>query len=155
MDADGGSLTPNRVYQFVMIGVDSTDLAIGKAAWGTNGTFGGPVPMVASSPLPAILTAAGKCSSTALGIDLSTASVATWKAFVTINTVNDKNLVDKTAVSQVVLKAKSTATAATVHEVIGVTGGWQDDTVGGSVGIPDAGDDFYCTGIAGASLYVK
>jgi hypothetical protein len=154
-DADGGAVTPNKAFQFVMVGVDTSDLGIGGATWGTNGKFGGPAPMVASAQLPGVLTTGSTCSSSALGINLSTASGVTWKGFVTATQINDKNLVDSTAITQVVLKVKPSASTATSHSVIGVTGGWKDNPSAGTVGVPDVNDSFYCTGLSADSLYVK
>jgi hypothetical protein len=147
------STSPSRAYQFVMVGVDSADLSIGKATWGTNGTFTGPVPMPVQAALPGVLTTLGTCSSN--GLDVSTVTGMTWKAFTTPTKIADKGLVAKKVVAQVVTRAKASAVSDTNHSVFGVTGVWVDNTSSGVVGSPDAADTYYCSGIATSNLYVS
>ncbi|GIV00021.1 MAG: hypothetical protein KatS3mg014_1636 [Actinomycetota bacterium] len=54
------STTSDTSYQFVLVGVDDpAQLGIGKATWGTNGTFGGPVPMTLRGDLDDLFATPG------------------------------------------------------------------------------------------------
>jgi hypothetical protein len=143
--------TPIRTkYQFVIVGVpDTGDLTIGKATWGTNGKFGGPQGMPASSALATTLSMNSECVSN--GLDLSSITGVNWKGFITLNPINDKGAVDQKAVVQVNLRAAADATAATSNVVFGAMGSWQDDG-NGTIGTEDT---FWCMGIATSSVYVK
>jgi hypothetical protein len=144
------SEAPDTSYQFIVVGVDDpAQLGIGKATWGATGTFGGPVPMVARSGLPAALTA-DACGASGLSFDQITGM--TWKGFTTATVVNDKGKVGRAAVVDVVLSAKTTGTTRR-QTVIGVTGVWLDD---GDGVVESNGDDVYrCTGIATSSVYIE
>jgi hypothetical protein len=143
-----------KQFQFVMVGVDDTaDLAVGKATWGTNGKFTGPVPMTSEPALPGVLTTAGYCSNA--GLDLSDLSGITFRGFLTPTKVSNKGLVDQKAIVQVVLRTKAAASLDQSHTIVGVTGMWVDNTGSGTLGAPDLQDTFYCTGISTSSLYVK
>jgi hypothetical protein len=144
----------DKAYQFVLIGVSKTsDLGLGKAVWGTNGKFAGPLTMASSVPLASSATAPGKCS--ASGLDVSSVTGVTWKAYVTPIKVADKGKVDQVAITQVNATAKKTATPDDLVTVIGVSGAWYDSTSTGTVGVPDTTDSFLCNGLATVSVYVK
>lgn len=145
------STTPSTGYQFVLVGVDDTaQLGIGKATWGSNGTFGGPAPMVARGMLDDALATPGLC--TQAGLDFSTISGITWKGFTTATPVNDKGKVATAAMVAVRLAAKATASTDVRSVVMGVTGVWVDDGDGNVE--TDGSDAFYCTGISSSSTYI-
>ncbi len=142
------STTASRQFQFVLVGIDSSDLAIGKATWGTNKKFGGPKAMPVAPGFAAALDASGSCSSH--GLDFSSITGMTWKGFLTQHKVKDKGAVKQKAVTQVILKAKPTAARNTPHGLAGVTGVWVDD----GDHVVNGTDSFLCTGISTASLSV-
>jgi hypothetical protein len=144
------STTPDTNYQFVVVGVDDpAQLVVGKATWGTNGTFGGPAPMVAEPNLDDALMAR-TCGSNGVTFDEITG--VTWKGFRTATAVNDKGKVGTPAVVEVVVKAKSTATTGMRDGLVGWTGTWLDD---GDGIVESNGDDVYvCSGLATSSVYI-
>jgi hypothetical protein len=105
--------------------------------------------MVVQPGLPAALTAAA-CGANGLSFDQITG--VTWKGFTTATKVADKGKVGTSAVVDVLLSAKTTATTGQRDAVIGVTGRWVDDG-DGVVESPPA-DLYFCTGIATSSVYV-
>ena len=134
-------------YQFFLVGVDDdNDLRVTKARWGTNGTFGGPYPLGVSADLAT--TIGSDCQSN--GFDLSAVTGVTWKGFVTPTAINDRNKVNKDVLVQVGIKAVDGATTGD-WPVLGVTGAWSDD----GDGIPEASDDFLCTGVSQVFLNVR
>jgi hypothetical protein len=146
---DSTGISIRTGYQFVVVGVPSSnDLTIGKAIWGTNGKFGGPQNMIASTALPSAMATAG-CSSN--GLDFASITNTTWKGFLTANPINDKGLVDDKAIVQVGIKAKASAATATSNAIFGIQGTWVDD----GDGFMNSADNFYCMGIASSTLYVK
>jgi hypothetical protein len=150
------SSTTKNVYsklnQFVLIGVSiAGDVSIGKATWnaGKNAKFGAPKTMAVS---PALAGSIGTdCDSS--GLTYSTITGMTWKGFITQTTVNDKQLVDQTVSISVALKATASAAHSDQVTVIGITGAWQDSS--GGDGLLNAPDNFYCTGNATTSLFIK
>ena len=136
----------DRIYQFVVVGVDDgADLKVGKAKWGTNGKFGGPRRMPVSAPLPAALGASGGCIVS--GFNFGNVTDTTWKGF--ILQVRTKGKVKQTATVDVVIKAAQGATAGS-EPVIGVTGSWADN----GDGIVSGADTFVCSGASTSSVYV-
>lgn len=138
-------------YQFVIVGVDDpTQVGIGKATWGINGTFGGPQPMVVQPNLDDALVAAS-CSRN--GIDFANITGMTWKGFTTATKVADKGKVGIAAQIRVGLTAKGTATPDTRTNVLGATGVWYDD---GDAVLESNGDDLYfCFGISTSSVFIS
>lgn len=145
--------TPTTTYQFVLVGVDDpTQLGIGRAKWGANGTFGGPMPMTAEPNLANILGAAqGICE--ANGLDFANITGLTWKGFRTPVRINDKGKVGRPAQVTVGLKAKIGATPDTRVSVVGVTGVWADNNSNGTLD-PAGTDGYLCTGIGSSSTYI-
>jgi hypothetical protein len=140
----------DRFHQFVLVGVTTGgDIAVGKATWGKNGKFGGPLPMPVASNLAATLDAENSCTSNGLAFDDITGIV--WKGFVTPKKIADRGLVGQNAITDVIVKAKATAGTETNYAVVGVSGVWDDDG-DGSVGTEDS---FLCSGIAQTTLYVN
>ena len=140
--------TYSKLYQFVVVGVDTpADVSIQSAKWGTNGKFGGPLNMPASS---ALVGAIGTDCDTS-GFSFSGLTGITWKGFVTSNPINDRQLVGQTSVMEVGLKALSAATRKDNVSVIGFTGAWIDD----GDGLLNAPDTFVCTGNGSTFLYIK
>ena len=147
--AEGTGIPIRTNYQFVVVGVpDSNDLVVGKATWGTNGKFGGPQNMLASTALPGAMATSG-CSSN--GLDFASITNTTWKGFLTQGPINDRGLVDDKAIVQVGIKAKASAATATSNAIFGIQGTWVDD----GDGFLNSADDFFCMGIASSTLYVK
>jgi hypothetical protein len=141
--------TKDKAKQFIMVGVpNSGALTVGKAIWGTNGKFGGPVPMSYTANLPTLVINEGACNSN--GLDLANVTGITWKGFLTANVVGDRGRVDTKVIVQAIVKAIASATESN-YTVIGVTGRYQDQDSNG----PDPGDLWSCTGTASVSLYVK
>jgi hypothetical protein len=142
------STTPSKTYQFVLVGINTPgDLRAGKATWGTNGTFGGPKPMVVQ---PNLYTSIGTdCDTTGLTLS-ALGGTFTWKGYTTQNRVSDKGLVKKKAVTQIVLKATSSATVTDSVQVIGATGIWTDVTSNGV----SADDIFSCTGNGAGAITI-
>lgn len=139
----------NRNFQFVVVGVPTGgDLAVGKAIWGANGKFGGPVGMPVFPGMGATLASSGQCDSN--GLDFAAITGTKWKAFMTSSKVNDHGNVAQPSIVNVTVRAKSTAGTDTNYKVFGVTGVWIDD----GDDIVEAGDTWYCTGIASTALYV-
>jgi hypothetical protein len=131
-----------------MIGVDHPgDIGVGKAVWGTNKKFGGPLGMFVSVPLATSL--GSQCQ--ANGLNFNTITGMTWKSFVTPHGIADKGLVAQKAVSTVALKAKSAATSGDTVGVVGIAGVWVDDG-SGTLGPEDI---FFCTGISTSSIYIQ
>jgi hypothetical protein len=132
----------STAYQFVMVGVSNTDdLAVGKATWGANGKFAGPQNMPVSASLA---TSIGTdCDGSGFTFaDMS--AVVTWKGFITLGKIADRQRVTEVATVNVALKAKAGATSADPVLVAGLTGAWIDD----GNGIMGSEDNFYCTGNA-------
>ncbi len=144
------STTSDISYQFVLVGVDDpAQLGIGRATWGSNGTFGGPVPMTLRGNLDDLFANPGTCTSS--GLDFADITGMTWKGFSTPTPVNDRGRVGRLAMVEVRLSAKTTASTDERSTVVGVTGSWGDD----GDGIPESPDDtFTCTGISISSTYV-
>lgn len=144
------STTATKYYEFVLVGVDDGgDLSVGKAKWGTNGTFGGPFAMSYRASLDDLVATDGTCSS--YGFNFASVTGITWKGFLTPNLVNDKGRVDTKVVVQVGVKAAAGAASGS-EPVIGVSGWYQDVNDDGNL---DAGDVYFCTGSSSVSLYVK
>jgi hypothetical protein len=138
----------SKLYQFVLVGVDTpADATVGKATWGTNGAFGGPLNMPVSSALAGAIGT--DCDNN--GFAYSTLTGITWKGFVTSNPVADKQAVAKKAVVQVVVKTTPGATSGDNVSVIALTGAWVDD----GDGILNAPDTFACTGNGTTPLFIK
>jgi hypothetical protein len=138
----------DRQFAFVIIGVgDTTAIGVGKATWGTNGQFNGPLPMGVSAPLPAAM--GSQCQSN--GLNFNTVTGITWKAYLTPQKIRDFARVEKKAVVQVNLKAKVGATGNTNEQLVGVSGIWIDD---GDTTV-DSGDTFLCNGIATSSVAIN
>ncbi len=143
------STSPDSERQFVVLGVDDSDLAMGKGTWGANGLFGGPFTMGTEPGFAAVLAGEG-CSSN--GLDFASITGMTWKTYLTPAKVRDKGLVDKKAVVEMLVKAKATASSDTLHVLFVVTGIYDDSN---DDGIVDSADAFLCGGLSSASLYVK
>jgi hypothetical protein len=140
--------SPANNLQFVIIGVPTGgDITAGKATWGTNGFFGGPLTMNVSAGFAAAM--GNKCSSN--GLDFSTITGVTWKAYLTPVSIRDRGHVDKKAIVDVVVKAKATATTGTNSTIWGVPGRYQDD----GDGILNSADSFQCWGLATSAVYVQ
>jgi hypothetical protein len=138
-------------FQFVIVGVETgTNMVVGKATWGTNGLFRGPLPMPVSGALVAAMGSPDSACSRN-GIDLADITNITWKAFITPQKIGDGNLFDKKAVVEVNIKAGASAPTGENHIVMGVSGEWQDINTDDIV---DAGDGFDCSGIASSPVYV-
>lgn len=130
----------DTAYQFFLIGVsDTNNLKAGKATWGTNHVYGGPYPLPSSANLAADI--GSDCQSN--GFDLSAVTGITWRGYTTPTPINDKNKVNMDVMIQVGLKAVAGANAQQ-EAVLGVTGAWSDD----GDGVPEASDDFFCTGVS-------
>ncbi len=142
------STVASRQFQFVLVGIDSSDLAIGKATWGTNRKFGGPKAMRVAPGFAAAMDLSGNCSSNGLAFSSITGMI--WKGFLTQHKVKDKGAVKQKVLTQVVLKAKASAAHNTAHGIVGVTGVWADN----DNGVVDSGDTFSCTGISTSSMSV-
>jgi len=134
-------------YEFVIVGVETDeDLAVLTAKWGTNGTFGGPVPMAVNGGLVAAI--GSTCGG--FGLDLTDISGVTWKAFITPGKIRDRNLYEKKVVVEVGFKAKAVASPGDNWQVFGVAGEWVDD----GDDTLDGGDLFGCTGLEIASVHI-
>ncbi len=132
----------------MVVGVSDTNaIGVGKATWGTNGQFNGPLTMLVSAPLPSAM--GSQCQ--ANGLNFDTVTGVTWKAYLTPQKIRDFAQVEKRAVVQVNLKAKAGATANTNEQVVGVSGIWVDD---GDTTV-DSGDSFLCNGIATSSVAIN
>jgi hypothetical protein len=54
------STSGTKAFQFLIVGVSTpADIAIGKATWGVNETFGGPKPMLKNGALPTAPASSG------------------------------------------------------------------------------------------------
>ena len=138
----------DRQFAFVVVGVSDTNaIGVGKATWGTNGQFNGPLVMPVSAPLPAAM--GSQCQSN--GLNFNTVTGVTWKAYLTPQKIRDFAQVEKRAIVQVNIKAKAGATANTTEQLVGVSGIWVDD--GDSV--VDSGDSFVCNGIATSGVAIN
>ncbi|GBC86624.1 hypothetical protein HRbin12_00621 [bacterium HR12] len=113
---------------------DPAQLGIGRATWGSNGTFGGPVPMTLRGNLDDLFANPGTCTSS--GLDFADITGMTWKGFSTPTPVNDRGRVGRLAMVEVRLSAKTTASTDERSTVVGVTGSWGDD----GDGIPESTD---------------
>jgi len=143
---------PERVYQFVVVGVpNGGNLNVGKAIWGTNGKFGGPKKMPVSPALPTAMQTADTCGQS--GFSFSEVTGTKWKAF--LLRVRTKGKVNQTARIDVTVKAPPGATGGAAYQVLGVTGVWVDQTGSGDVGEVDSGDTFICSGIGTSSIWVR
>jgi hypothetical protein len=143
---------PGRQFVFVMVGVESpagSQVTVGKATWGTNGLFGGPLPMPANGALLGAM-GGGDCASN--GIDYTTITGIVWKAFITPQKINDGNKFEQKSVVDVTIHAAGGATTDTNHTIIGISGEWIDNNANDTV---DGADFFGCTGIASSPVYVK
>lgn len=144
------STTPDRNYQFVVVGVaDSNDLLVQGTKWGTNGTAGGPFQMSVANALPAAMASNGGCANN--GFDFSSVTGVTWKAFLTPNPVKDKGKVDTAVLVESKIKAAND-TVESDYQVLGVTGAYVDDN---DDGIVDDNDSFLCTGFGLVNVYVN
>jgi hypothetical protein len=142
------SATKSARFQFVMIGVNQPgDIAVGKATWGTNKKFAGPLAMFVSAPLATSLGA--QCVQN--GLNFNTITGMTWKSFITPHAIGDKGLVAQKAITTVGLKARATATHGDTVGVVGIAGIWVDDG-SGTLGPEDV---FACTGISSSSIYIQ
>jgi|SRR5688572_6411814 len=138
----------DRQFAFVVVGVSDTNaIGVGKATWGTNGQFNGPLVMPVSAPLPAAM--GSQCQSN--GLNFNSVTGVTWKAYLTPQKIRDFAQVEKRAIVQVNIKAKAGATANTTEQLVGVSGIWVDD--GDSV--VDSGDSFVCNGIATSGVAIN
>jgi hypothetical protein len=138
----------DRQFAFVIVGVSNTGaIGVGKATWGTNGQFNGPLVMTVSAPLPAAM--GSQCE--ANGLNFNTVTGITWKAYLTPQKIRDFAQVEKRAVVQVNLRAKAGASTNTNYQLVGVSGIWVDD--GDS--IVNASDTFVCNGIATSSVAIN
>jgi hypothetical protein len=141
---------PTNDLQFIVVGVPTGgDLAIGKATWGTNGTFGGPLAMNVSAGFAAAMSSSGECAQS--GLDFASISGQAWKAFITPHRIKDGGKVEQQMVAQIGIKATAGATTATNYTVFGVAGRYQDD----GDGILNSSDSFQCWGISTSSIFVK
>jgi hypothetical protein len=137
-----------RAYQFVLVGVTTPDISVGKAVWGSNSQFNGPLTMGANG---AIATSIGSdCSSN--GLNYNSITGITWKGYLTPQKINDRGLVEKKAVVDVNIKAKASASVGSSYTVMGIAGAWTDVNDDQTV---DPGDSFICWGIGTSGLYVK
>jgi hypothetical protein len=137
----------SKAYQFVLVGVSNgvqsgnPALSVGKAKWGANGKFGGPQGMPVSSNLA---SAIGTDCDTA-GFDFSGVSGSvTWKGFMTLNKIADKQKVGTSTTIDVAIKAISAAAHGDMVLVVGATGAWIDD----GDGVVNSSDEFDCSGNA-------
>ncbi len=137
-------------HQFILIGVNNAaDVTATNAIWNVNKNkkFAPKQSMPVSS---ALATAIGTdCDQN--GFTYSTITGVTWKGFITLNPVNDKQLVSQTVAIQVGLKVKAGAAHHDNVSVIGLTGAWSDD----GDGIVNAPDTFLCSGNATTFLFIK
>jgi hypothetical protein len=141
----------DRGRVFVLVGVSTGgDVTVGKATWGTNGKFAGPLPMQASGTLAGFVENDGLCSSN--GIDFSNVTNIAWKGFTTPKAISDRGLVTQKAIVDVVVRAAASAGTDENYAVIGVSGAWEDD---GDGVVEDADDLYVCTGGASTTLYVR
>lgn len=141
-----------RQFVFVMVGVESpagSQVTVGKATWGTNGLFGGPLPMPANGALPAAM-GASDCAGN--GFDFTNTTGIVWKAFLTPQKINDGNKFEQKSVVDVTIHAAAGATTDTNHTIFGISGEWDDNNANDTV---DSADFFGCTGIASSPIYVK
>jgi hypothetical protein len=140
----------DRGRVFVLVGVTTGgDITVGKATWGTNGKFAGPLPMQASASLAGFVENDGLCDQH--GIDFTTVTGIDWKGFTTPKAISDKGLVTQKALVDVVVKAAASAGTDENYAVIGVSGAWEDN----GNGVLEDGDIYSCTGGASTSLYVR
>ncbi len=138
----------SRQFQFVVVGVDSDQLSVGKATWGTNHRFGGPKVMRRVNGFGVVMFISGTCAQN--GISFSSITGMNWTGFLTQHKVKDKGAVGQKLITQVALKAKKSATHGVPHFVTGVTGVYVDD----GDGVFNAADTFQCTGISTSSVFV-
>jgi hypothetical protein len=144
-------LVPGPQFVFVIVGVPTGgEMVVGKATWGTNGLFRGPLPMPVSGALVAAMGSPDSACSRN-GIDLADITNITWKAFITPQKIGDGDFFERKAVAEVNIKATTGATTGTDHIVIGISGEWQDINTDDIV---NAGDGFDCSGIASSPVYV-
>ncbi|HWL91211.1 MAG TPA: hypothetical protein VNP90_07580 [Actinomycetota bacterium] len=143
--------------QFVVVGVgaiggQNTDIAVSNARWGTNGQFGGPVPMGVANGIVTSL-APGDCAQS--GLDFTDISGVLWKAFATPTNKNDQGKVERRSVVEVALRAKATAVdVGENYTIMGVAGAWKDD--GDGTPEPEAsGDQYVCWAIVTASVHAR
>jgi hypothetical protein len=140
-----------RAFQFVLVGLSSSsasDIGRGKAVWGTNGRFNGPLTMPANG---AIATSIGTdCDSN--GLNYSEIAGMSWKAYMTPQKINDNGLVEQKAVVDVNITPKDTATPGGTYTVMGIAGAWVDNNDNDTV---DPADAFVCWGIGTSALFVK
>jgi hypothetical protein len=134
--------------QFVIVGVPTGgDIAVGKATWGTNNNFGGPMTMNVSAGFTAAM--GNQCASN--GLDFADITGMTWKAFLTPVSIRDRGRVEQRAIVDVVVRAKADAGTGLNSTIFGVPGRYMDD----GDGILNSSDSFQCWGLASSSLYVK
>jgi len=143
---------PLKAYPFVLLGVDdAAQLNFGKATWGANGEFRGPLKMDPSPGFAATLDADGGCQ--AAGLDFgSVVGQFSWRGYVTPMAISNRGDVNHKATVDVAVKAKASAARNTNSTTMAITGLWDDD----GDGVVESDDDvFLCTGNATASVYVN
>ncbi|HTG46270.1 MAG TPA: hypothetical protein VK646_01265 [Actinomycetota bacterium] len=140
----------SKMYQWVLVGVNNTsDLAVQNAKWNGNKTFGPVQQMPVSS---AIATSIGtQCDGN--GFTFGSITGVTWKGFISLNPIPDKQLVDKVATITVGLKAKATAGHQDQVRIFVLTGGRLDGS--NHDGIVDPTDSFACSGNANSVVFIK
>lgn len=135
-------------HQFVLVGVSTGgDITAGKAVWGTNARFGGPLVMAANGGLAAAI--GSDCSSN--GLNFANITGITWKGYITPVPIRDRGLVERKAIVDVNVKATINADSTVNYTVMGVNGVWDDD----GNDIVDSNDTFFCGGIATSSVYIN
>jgi hypothetical protein len=132
----------------VLVGVaDTAAIGVGKAVWGTNGKFGGPLTMSSNGALDDSI--GSQCSSN--GLSFNEVTGMTWKGYLTPVKVNDRGLVEQKAIVDVNIKAKDAASVGSAYQVMGIAGAWLDD----GDDIVNASDTFFCWGFGTSAVYVK
>jgi len=127
----------------VSVGTPSGDpaMAVLSATWGANGKFGGPQSM----PVSANLASSIGTDCDGAGFDFSGLSGSvTWKGFMTLNKIADKQRVGTAVTIEVGVKARAAAVSGDVALVVGTTGAWIDD----GDGVVNGVDEFRCFGNA-------
>ena len=142
------SLAMNE-HQFVLVGVSTGgDISVGRAVWGTNARFGGPLVMAANGGLHAAI--GSDCSSN--GLNLASITGITWRGYITPVPIRDRGLVERKAIVDVNVKATVNADSTVNYTVMGVNGVWDDSNSNDTV---DSNDAFFCGGIATSSVYIN
>ena len=143
----------STAHQFVLVGINAPhtgDLLATKATWNVkkNKAFA----PIQNMPVSSALAGAIGTQCDTNGFTYSTITGVTWKGYITVNPIGDKQLVGQTSVIQVGLKVPLTATHQDNVTVIGITGAWIDSGNGGG---PDSADSFLCAGNGTSFLFVK